>query len=234
MPMIMGNRSEPTLPALTKLQQQEMSGVAALIFTQRDWKIIDQARRDFAWCRWAATQAIEYSQFETRLELMVEAASNLVTALSGNKPYLEKRETQLPGTHLPFDKMSMLLWREVEVSGYYLPEIVVLLHSLGKNARRTLRRTQRGSGKDAWQHDWDRFVHLLASVFENRGVKPTAAKSSRAGKPKLSVFVAFVWTIIGTLPSELRAHIHSQQAMINAVAKSLKFHRSLSVYDLRA
>lgn len=224
---MIGNEPEPTLSALTKFQKKQLSETTAIKFSQPDWQKIEQARKDFVWCRWAEPQAIKYRPFETRLKAIARAASTLLTALSGAKPH--RKNTQ---TSYTFDKTSLLLWREI-AAGKNSPfpslfELVAMLHQLEKTIDRALERTRHWSEKNAWQHDWNMFVHLLASVIEGHGVKPTAAKSSKARNPKPSPFVAFMWTIIGTLPLDLRAHTHSHQAMANAVAKSQKFYRSQS------
>jgi hypothetical protein len=225
--MMMGSEPEPILPALINSEKKQLSETIAIKFSQPDWQKIEQARKDFAWCRWAEPQAIKYRPFESRIKGIASAASALQIALSGEKP--RRKNTQ---TNCIFDKTSVLLWREIAVGeGSPFPllfELVTMLHRLGKASNRALERTQHWSEKNAWEHDWDMFVHSLASVIEGHGVKPTAAKSSNAKNPKLSPFVAFMWAIIGTLPLDLRAHTHSQQAMAKAVAKSLKFYRSRS------
>lgn len=226
-PIVIGNEPEPTLSALTESQKKQLSKIATINFSQQDWQEIERARKDFAWCRWAERQAIKYGPFERRLKAIASAASTLLTALSGEKPHRENAQTSYT-----FDKTSVLLWHEIAV-GESSPspspfELVAMLHRLEQPSDRALERTQHWSEKNAWEHDWDLFVHSLASVIEGHGVKPTAAKSSRATSPKLSPFVAFMWAIIDTLPLDLGVHTHSQQAMANAVAKSLKFYRSQS------
>jgi hypothetical protein len=171
----------------------------------------------------AKPQAIEYKPFAARLKAIADAANDLLTALSGKKPNRDERETSYS-----IDTITLLLWQEM-MPGESSPnslELFALLHQLEMTARRALQRTNVWSEKDAWRHDWDGFVDLLASVFEANGLKPTAAKSSRAKEPKPSPFVAFVWAVVATIPPEFRTHVQSEEAMAKAVADSLAFRRS--------
>jgi hypothetical protein len=227
-PVVVRGKLAPIIPALTEFQKMQLSKSAAIEFSQPDWQEIERARQVFARRRSAELQAIEYRPFESRLKAIADAASTLLTELSGEKPRREEARTSYS-----FDEISMLLWHELEGGEGSPPppspfELVAMLDPLEKAANRALKRTRHWSEKNAWQYDWDMFVDSLAFVFEDHGVKPTAAKSSNARSPKLSPFVAFMWAIIETLPLDLRAHAHSQQGMANAVAKSLKFQRSQS------
>jgi hypothetical protein len=222
-PVMVRGKLAPIIPALTKSQEMQLSESAAIGFSQADWQKIEWARQVFPQRRWAEPQAIEYRPFERRLKRIADAVSTLLTALSGEKPHRTEA-----GTSSTFDKISLLLWHEL-VEGESSPpsflKLLAMLHRVDIAANRALKRTRHWSEKNAWQHDWDMFVDWLASIFEDHGVKPTAAKSSNATSPKMSPFVAFIWAILHTLPLDLRAHTHSQQAMGKAVAKSLKFRR---------
>jgi hypothetical protein len=79
-------------------------------------------------------------------------------------------------------------------------------------------------------------VNALADLFERKGERPTAAKSSSAGNPKLSPFVALVVTVmLYAVPSKLREHLGSggtggaagsESAMTAAIAKVLARRRA--------
>jgi hypothetical protein len=224
-PVVVRGKLAPIIPALTEFQKMQLSKSAAIEFSQPDWQEIERARQVFARRRSAELQAIEYRPFESRLKAIADAASTLLTELSDEKPRREEARTSYS-----FDEISLLLWHELAEGESSPPpspfELVAMLDRLEKAANRALKRTRHWSENNAWQYDWDMFVDSLAFVFEDHGVKPTAAKSSNARSPKLSSFVAFMWAVVETLP--LRAHTHSQQAMAKAVAKSLKFQRSQS------
>jgi hypothetical protein len=221
-PVVVRGNLAPILPALTESQETQLSKSAAIEFSQPDWQKIERARQVFARRRWAELQAIEHRPFESRLKTIADAVSTLLTALSGKNPHREEARTSYS-----FDKISLLLWHELAEGESSPPpspfELVAMLHRLEKASNRALKRTEHWSEKNPWQYDWDMFVDSLASVFEDHGVKPTAAKSSNARSPKLSPFVAFMWTVVETLP--FPTHTHSQQAMAEAVAKSLNFRR---------
>lgn len=216
--------SRPKLVVLTESQKKNIATTARILFSVSDWQRIETGRRDFAWCRWAKPQAIEYKPFANRLKAIADSANELLTALSGEKPNRDEH-----GTSYPIDATALLLWQELtlgESSLKSLFEVFAMLHALEKAARRALLRTNEWSEKDAWKHDWDGLVDLLASVFEANGVKPTAAKSSRAQNPKPSRFVNFVWAILQTLPREFRTYERPEEAMAKAVADAIAFRRS--------
>ena len=267
-PWIMGDGPEPVPPNLTGEQKKQIAAIAEINFSKDDWDKIELARRDFTWCKWAKHQAIEYQLFVDRLKAIADAAQNLLTAVSGNKPDHSQEEEKRPTVNaavkppapldntrphskrerkqlrkalmvklpdlrnansIKIDKMALLLWHELTDCESSLPsifELMAICHLLERAARRALRRTEQWSEKDTWQHYWHGVINLLASIFEGHGVRPTAAKSSRAKNPELSLFVRFIWTVMETLPAEIREHVQSPVAMAKAVANSLAFRRS--------
>lgn len=197
---------EPVLEDLTAEQRQRITLAAGITFSKTDWKNIDRARRDFAWCTWAKGQAVEYKPFARRLETIAASAHNLLAALTD-------------GSGSAVDKTSLVLWRELELSDGMT--LLMMLDRLEKAARRARHRTK--SQANAWQHDWASFVSMLASIFDDHGVRPTVTKWD---VEKSSPFSRFVSAIMGTLPKEFRVYTQSPEgwakALVEAVAARKK------------
>jgi hypothetical protein len=83
---------------------------------------------------------------------------------------------------------------------------------------------------------FEELVNALADLFERKGGKPTAAKTSSAANPKPSPFVALVVTVMKcAVPSKVREHLGSgsaggaagsESAMAFAIAKVLARRRA--------
>jgi hypothetical protein len=221
-PWIVGT-PEPVTPNLTDDQKDQIAAAAGIGLSANDWGKVELARRDYVWSHWAKRQAIDYQSFAARLKLITQGTDDLLRGLCGAKPNQDDHSISYV-----FDATSLLVMRELaegESSPLAPMELVPSLHLLRKSAGRALQRTEHWSEQNAWRCDWHGFVNLLASVFENHSLKPTAAKTSRARNPKPSPFVKFVWSIMKTIQPDFREHMHSCDAMADAVATSLAVRR---------
>jgi hypothetical protein len=216
----------PTIPDLTRDQRNwiaEAAGKAGIDLSADDWRKVELARRDHVWSLSAKRRAIPYKSFEKRLTLIREGVDNIFCGLCG-----ETGTKNGNSVSYPIDTTTILLMKELaenKKSGNSSFELFPLLHSLRTSARRAAERTKHWGEQNAWRFDWHALINLLATVFEDHQVSPTAAKSSRAKKLAPSPFVGFVWNIIQSLPTEYREHVQSQEAMADAVANSLAFRR---------
>lgn len=215
-PWIVGDGPEPSPDGLDGDQKRQIQTLVGKNLCERDWESIELARRDFTWGRWAKRHAVEYVQLERRLILLAGSTKQLLSALSDG----ELRTDALSNVIL--DKIGLILWTRLSCRKLLYNDLCEKLIELESQSRRVIEENRQLSKTDSWQNDWNRFICLLATVYENDGLTPTAANSSRAKVPKPSPFVAFVRAIVGTLLPSDREHVQSVDAMAKAVSLALR------------
>jgi len=215
---------EPVVGKLTETQRLQIAGVLSpIILTVTNWAKIERARQEFVWCRWFSEKAIGHQPFVGRLQAIRDATHSLLIGFCGSGP---KHENGRTGYSI--DAISLLLWREFERVDRDLklePELLNRLGRIGAAADQLLQAgNQRQESLSA--NDWPVFIDILASIFDDHKVRPTAAKSSRAKNPIPSPFVRFVWRVMESLPPEWRMHMHSWEGMAKAISHSLALRTS--------
>lgn len=221
-PWIVCAADEP-VARLSDEERTQIKEAAGIGFSANSWEKIELARRTYIRIHSVKRTAIEYQTFATRLKLIIEGADDILRGLCGAAPTINGGTT-----NYPLDTTTVLLMHELtlgERNAHSPFELVSMVHHLRKSASSAMQRTQDWPKQNAWGNDWHGFINLLASVFEDHSMKPTASKTSRAKKPDLSPFVNFVWNIMQTIPKEFHEHTQSQNAMAHAVASSLAFRR---------
>jgi hypothetical protein len=216
-------KPKPNLPNLTDDQKSQIPEKVRTRVSAKDWEKIELARRIYHdRCR-AKSQAPEYADFARRLMNFADGAATMLGAFgNGQSPYQSGKES------IPITTSGCDLWDQLDISKmlpFDYSNFLHILDQLERRARLVIEQTKQLS-LDAWENDWNGFIDVLALVFEQAGLRPTAAKSSRAKNPKPSPFVAFVWEVVNTLPPEIREHVHSREAMAKAVANALALRRS--------
>jgi hypothetical protein len=215
MPLIVSGGPEPEFADIDLAQKNLIGFVAGVSLSRDDWKIIERARRDFHWSRWAKSEAIEHKNFGRRLKELSKALQKVSTSFGG-----QETDERL----FVLDKTGLLLWHELSRGKNSFQsqfDVVAMVGQLRRAASAAISRTNLTSQKDAWQHDWDGFVSMLASVFENHRIRPTSTNTSNASRRKDSAFVSFVFEIVKSLPEGARGHTHSSGAMAKAISISL-------------
>jgi hypothetical protein len=207
-PWIFGDGPEPIPADLTVDQKRHISASAGIVFSTRDWKNIERARRDYMSWQWTKRQAVEYKHLENRIKNLIRDSNALIRSIR-------------------IDKLGVILWTRLS-EGEDLPFVPSDLHQtlleLERRARLVLKENRRlfesGIGPTTIS-PWDRLVDTLAAIFRHNNVPTTSARSSRAKNPKPSRFVTFIRAVMDTLPSEISEHTHSWRATAEATAKSL-------------
>jgi hypothetical protein len=172
LPWIWRGKPKPDLPNLTCSQKSQITDQAGARFSAKDWEAIELARRTYHQRRWEKPQAPEYADFARRLKNFADGAAVMLGAFcNGQSPY--QAEIQITTG-------SLDLWDELDLSKILPFNYFEFLHTLGqleRSARLAIEETKQ-SPPNAWKNDWDAFIEVLATVFEEAGLRPTAAKSS--------------------------------------------------------
>ena len=141
------------------------------MFSARDWKNIERARRDYMSWQWTKRQAVEYKHLENRIKNLVRDSNALTKSIR-------------------IDKLGVILWTLLS-AGENLPFVPSDLHrtllELERRASLVLKENRRlfesGIGPTTIS-PWDRLVDTLAAIFRHNNVPTTSTRSSRAKNPR--------------------------------------------------
>jgi hypothetical protein len=163
----------------------------------------------YVYQRLVRTSPITWNDLMSDLERLSTASKSLLGVLNGLSPadaVWLRLQAEAPGTSLSGVRGAVATLSQIT------------------EAALVRARDQRAEGKvGTYTEPWINLIKGLAGLFEAMGLKPTAAKGSRAAKPKTSPFVEFVWVVMrGAVPKSMREHVSGVQAsMAGEVSKVL-------------